>query len=243
MASRTFEQILAEVTSRSDPQRKIILDQIAALPTQLAADEKALDAKKDQAFDDILVGARRRGLGFSGIPLGEQAQYSAKEYAPALVNLRSGYNTRKRTLESALADIGRSDHAIAYDMFDRDRAFAEQQRQFNEQLAAQQRAASAAATRANPYAGLFGGQSDNSSAQQKQSTISTIMQGMQRLAGNDGKVSPDTYRRARSDWQALGYKVDEFDRIYSRYINPSHWYDYLPGPYSLNYIRSIGVRV
>lgn len=146
--ARTFDEVLAEVTAKSDPQRKIVLDQVAALPAQQAADEAALAAKKDQAFDDILAGARRRGLGFSGIPLGEQAKYTATDYAPALANLKSTYTQRRGTLESALADIGRSDYLTAQDIFARDRAFEEDQRRFD----LQQRAA---ASQQNSLANLF----------------------------------------------------------------------------------------
>lgn len=157
MAARSFDQILAEVSAKSDPQRKIVLDQVASLPTQQAADEASLEAKRAQANEDIITAARRRGTGIAlgGIPLGEQNKYAQTEYAPAVANLKAGYNTRRGTLESALADIGRSDYMGAQDIFDRDRTFYEQQRQFNEQIAAQQRAAAAA--RAIPTLGGVGG--------------------------------------------------------------------------------------
>jgi hypothetical protein len=80
--ARTFDQVLAEVTAKSDPQRQLVLGQIADLPTQQIAEESSLAAKKDLAYDDILSGARRRGLGFAGIPLGEQAKYNATAYGP-----------------------------------------------------------------------------------------------------------------------------------------------------------------
>lgn len=155
--ARSLDQILAEVTARSDPQRQIVLNQVSQLPAQQAADEASLAAKKDQAFEDITAGARRRGLGFSGIPLGEQAKYTATDYAPALANLKTSYGGRKATLESALADIGRSDYTTAYDIFDRERTFDENQRRYNlEQGAASRAAASAGASQGNPFAGLFG---------------------------------------------------------------------------------------
>src|SRR6185295_1910646 len=119
--ARSFKDVLAEVTAQSDPQKNIVLNQISQLPTQQAADESSLDAKKNQAFDDILGGARQRGLGFSGIPLGEQAKYTATDYAPALANLKSTYGTRQASLESALADIGKSNYATANDIFNQDR--------------------------------------------------------------------------------------------------------------------------
>lgn len=145
---RSLDQILAEVTSKSDPQRQLVLGQISQLPTQQAADESALDAKKTQAYDEILGGARQRGLGFSGIPLAEQAKYNATDYAPALANLKTNYGGRQATLESALADIGKNDYTTANDIFNQDRTFEEQQRQFNEQ----QRTAAA---QGGAFAGLF----------------------------------------------------------------------------------------
>jgi hypothetical protein len=155
--SRSFDDILAEVSAKSDPQRQLVLKQISDIPTQLAADESALGAKKDQAYEDIVSGARRRGLGFSGIPLGEQAKYNATDYAPALANTRTSYNNRQTTLESALADIGRSDYGTAQDVFGRDRAFEEQQRQFNDQMALQREQQRLAASQNSALASLYGG--------------------------------------------------------------------------------------
>lgn len=154
--ARTFSQILKEVSAKSDPQRKIVLGQISSLPQQQQAEESSLEAKKTQAFDEILGGARRRGLGFSGIPLGEQAEYSATEYAPAVARLKTGFNERRGTLESALADIGRGDYMSAQDIYDRYRQrqieqqqLAEQQRQFNLNYKLSQQAAADASRSAS----------------------------------------------------------------------------------------------
>lgn len=161
--ARSLNDVLAEVTARSDPQRQTVLNQIADLPNQQAAQTAAIGAQKDQAYQDITDQARRRGIGFSGIPLGEQAKYAATTYAPALANLGTSFNNQKGTLESALSQIGQNDYTTAYDMFNQDRNFEEQQRQFNESQKA------AAAAQANPFAGLFGnqgGQSNNQNATQ-----------------------------------------------------------------------------
>lgn len=164
--ARGFQDILNEVTSRSDPQRKIVLDQVAALPAQQQADEAGLAAKKDQAFEDILGGARRRGLGFAGIPLGEQAKYASTEYAPAVANLKSGYNTRRGSLESALADIGRNDYMSAQDIFGREQALEEQRRQFDlsYQLQQQQAADARRAAARSGFSPTFGGGAPAASA-------------------------------------------------------------------------------
>lgn len=158
--ARTFEQVLADVTKQSDPQRQTILRSIADIPSQQLAEEASLTAKKDQAYTDILDGARRRGTGvaFGGIPLGEQAQYAATEYAPAVARMKTGFNERKGTLESALADIGKNDYSSAYSIFNTDRQFEEQQRQFNEQMAENRKQAAAArAAQSASLADYFGG--------------------------------------------------------------------------------------
>lgn len=159
--ARSFDQILAEVNSKSDPQRQAVLKQVADITPQLAADESALGAKKDQAYQDIVDSARRRGLGFSGIPLGEQAKYNATEYAPALANLRTSANNRRTTLEASLADIGANNYSLANQIYGQDRAFEEQQRQFNEQMAfnrqQQADAQRSAAASSNALASLYGG--------------------------------------------------------------------------------------
>ena len=151
--ARTFDQVLADITKQSDPQRQTILNTVADLPNQLAAEETSLAAKKDQAYDDILGGARRRGTGvaFGGIPLSEQAKYNATEYAPAVARMKSGFNDRKSSLELALADIGKNDYSNAYNIFNTERSFEEQQQQFNEQQRAARAAAAAEQGNANAY--------------------------------------------------------------------------------------------
>jgi hypothetical protein len=147
--ARTFDQILSDVTAQSDPQRKVILNQIADLPNQEAAAVAGAGAAKDQAYQDILSGARQRGLGFSGIPLAEQAKYDANTYAPAIANLKSTYAGQRGSLESALAGVGANDYTTANNIFNADRTFDEGVRQFNENLAVQKQAASR-----DPFAGL-----------------------------------------------------------------------------------------
>lgn len=134
--ARTFEQVLAEVNAQSDPQRQPILQQIADLPRQQKAEEASLGAQKDQAFTDILDGSRRRGLGFSGIPLGEQAKFAATEYAPAVARLKTGFTQQATSLRGALADIGRNNYTTARGVFESDRAFDLAQQQAAEQRAA-----------------------------------------------------------------------------------------------------------
>lgn len=148
--ARTLDAILAELNQRTDPQRSTILNQIAELPKQQQDQEAGLRAQLDAANNNILAGARRRGLGFSGIPLQEQAQYAATEFAPALARNAAQYSQQKYTLESALNDLGSRNYQSAYDIYNTEvgrdfeaQKFAEQQRQFNEQMALERQKAAA----------------------------------------------------------------------------------------------------
>lgn len=141
--AQTFQDILNQVTAQSDPQRQIVLGQIADLPNQQAAQTSAIGAQKDQAYDQITNEAQERGLGFSGIPLGEQAKYDSTTYAPALANLATSFNGQKATLESSLAGLGSNDYSTANDIFNQQQSLAEQQREFDANLAEQQKEAAA----------------------------------------------------------------------------------------------------
>lgn len=151
MATRSFDQILSDVTAQSDPQRQVVLGQIADLPNQQAAQTSALGAQKDQAYQDITSQAQQRGLGFSGIPLGEQAKYNATTYAPALANLATSFNNQKGTLESALAGIGQNDYSNANTVYGQEQSLAEQQREFDATQALQKQQLS----QPSPLASLF----------------------------------------------------------------------------------------
>lgn len=146
--SRTLAQILAESNSVYDPQVASVQGQIDALPGQTAAEEQGLQAKQTQAFGDILNGARRRGLGFSGIPIGEQAQYTATNYLPALANLRTAQQQRATSLQDAILGIRERQNQFAQGVYQTEQDRAEQARQFDAAQAAQR-------AQAASYAGLF----------------------------------------------------------------------------------------
>lgn len=164
MATRTLDQVLSSLGSVYDPQIASVRKRQAAIPGQVAAEEQGLQAKQTSAFDEIVGGARRRGLGFSGIPIGEQAKYNATEYMPALARLRQGAREQALSLEDAILGINERRRAQAQSIYDTDRTFAEQRRQFNEnlrlqreQMAAQQRAAASANSFAPTLGSLLGG--------------------------------------------------------------------------------------
>ena len=148
MAVPSLGQITRELNNVYNPQVKLLQDKQAAIPGQIQSEETGLQAKQTQAFDDILGGARRRGLGFAGIPLQEQAKYTSTEFLPALARLRQQGNEQKMSLEEAILGVRERQNNMAYQtregILSREmamRQLREQQRQFNESQKAAARAA------------------------------------------------------------------------------------------------------
>ena len=137
MAVRTLSQIISELNTTYKPQIEQVRKRQAEIPGMIEAEEKGLGAKQEQAFGDILGGARRRGLGFSGIPLAEQAKYTATEYLPALARLRQSGREQQMSLEDAILGIRERRDTLAQSLRQQAIDRAEQRRQFNANLALQ----------------------------------------------------------------------------------------------------------
>lgn len=159
MQPRALDQILAELNPIYQPQVDLYRQRQADIPGQIASEEAGLEAKKNVAFDSILGGARQRGLGFSGIPLGEQAKYTATDYLPAVAKLRQSGRQQAQSLEEALLGINERKQTAALGM----RQY-EQQRydQYMEQLrreeeARRQQAEAQRAAGAGAFAPTMGG--------------------------------------------------------------------------------------
>lgn len=155
MAVRTLDQILSELSSTYEPQLANVRRQQELIPQQIAEEEKGLGAKQEQAFGDIVSGARRRGLGFSGIPLAEQAKYTSTEFLPALARLKQQGRQQAMSLEDAILGITERRNTLAQQLQQQDysrdfqeRQMAEQRRQFDENLRAQQQQSARAAASA-----------------------------------------------------------------------------------------------
>lgn len=149
--ARALEDVVKSLDPYYSGSKQIVQSQLDALPGETNAAIGQADAKLEVANDNILAGARRRGMGFSGIPLGEQAKYAATEYAPAIANLKSSQNTKQLSLSEQLNAMAREQRSQAQGIVDnelardlQERQFQEQIRQFNENLAAQERQAAAA---------------------------------------------------------------------------------------------------
>lgn len=159
---------MAELDPYYAGSKTAVQTQLDAAPVQQEAELSGLDAKLGQANDNILSAARSRGLGFSGIPVAEQAKYAATDYAPAVANLKGKYVTQKNTLTEALNSLGRDQMTQGQSIFDaeqqRDLAqqqLNEQKRQFDMQLAESKaqaaRAAAASGGGSYSFVGLGGG--------------------------------------------------------------------------------------
>jgi len=145
MAARSLEQIINELNTSSQPQIQSIRNRKQGLAGELQADEQALAGQQNRAFTQITDGARRRGLGFSGIPLGEQAQYASDVYLPALTRARNDFRNRELSLEEAIQGIYSGNSRQAQSLYQAELDRAEQIRQYNENMAFQREQAARAA--------------------------------------------------------------------------------------------------
>lgn len=153
--ARTLQQIIAELNPTFQPQVQSLEQRAQLLPQQIESEEAGLGAKKDQAYEDIVSGARRRGLGFAGIPLGEQAKYAATDYAPALARLRQSGQERAFSLQDAILGINERRDTLAQQLYGQDL----------DRDAQEKAARAAAAAAANPsFGNLFAGAGGNAGA-------------------------------------------------------------------------------
>lgn len=152
MAARTLSQIIAELNPTFKPQVQSLKTQMGLIPGEIQSQETALNAKKDVAYEDILSGARRRGLGFAGIPLQEQAKYAATDYAPALAGLRQQGQQKAMSLQDAIYSINERRDTLAQQIRqqEKDRAF-----QAREAELARRAAARAAASAGSGFSPTF----------------------------------------------------------------------------------------
>jgi len=139
--ARGLDEILRELDASYNPQKQSINERIAALPAQADAEIEGLKGQQTQAFDDILSGARSRGLGFSGIPLGEQAKYTSSQFLPAVARVRTSQNENQRSLSDALNSINLDQNKYAQTLRQTELDREQQERQFQQQLRASQAAA------------------------------------------------------------------------------------------------------
>jgi hypothetical protein len=222
--ARALDQIIAELDPGYAGSRKTTQTQLDALPGETTAQASGLQAQADQSHTDILDAARRRGMGFSGVPIGEQVKYDSTVFKPALANLYSSQNTRKSSLEEALNSLYRDQRNNAMTIQQSEQTRDEQIRQFNEtmnwnreQLARQEaenardRAATAAAASAGIGSYLGGGSTNAAKAAQIQRTAKGGYNfydaaGQAISAGQYAKLTGTGYRELLSQMAKAGDK-------------------------------------
>lgn len=155
---QNLNQIKKQLSVANRPIVRNIRGQIGANKAEQAAFVKGLEAQQGRAFGNITQGASNRGLLFSGIPLAEQADYTATEFLPALARGKAGFAEQRGNLRNQLFALNKDTLAQAMAIREKQLDRFEQARQFQEQLAAQERAAAAA--RAAAAGGGFNGLDD-----------------------------------------------------------------------------------
>ena len=248
--ARTLQQIITELNKADSGRVARAQTQKQGIGKQLEADEAALGSRKMQAFDSILEGARGRGLGFSGIPLGEQAKYVSTDYLPNLAKLRQGAQERRGGLEDFILGIGSENRKSAMGIRQSELDRAESQRQYNEslaleraKLAASQRAASQqSASRMfdfgqsqqqqsipnvriderSPGSFTFRGADDNpiTAANYANQTNQDIRDVLYDIGSRGDKVAANLYNQLD---EASRYGSDTFNRALSQYEKQFPW--------------------
>lgn len=162
--ARDLDSIIKELDAGYDPARRLINERISAQPAQADAEIQGLRAQEQDYYDNnIMAGARQRGIGFSGIPIGERAKYGATQFLPAVARVKQAQTDQRSSLLEALNNTNIDQRTRALSIYQQELDRDEQQRQFNEQLAAQERErerqarASAAASAFSPTMGGLGG--------------------------------------------------------------------------------------
>lgn len=147
---RALKDILTELDTVYNPQRETYNTQLQAVDPQLQAEQQGLEAQKRDAFDQITTAANRRGLFYSGLPIAEEQRYTGQQFLPAIANLRAKYASQRFGLQDAIAKLTADQYNQAYGVQQKERELEEEQRQFNERLAAQR------ASSAGGVGGAFG---------------------------------------------------------------------------------------
>ena len=143
--ARALQDIITELNSVYDPQRQVYSGQMTQLDPQMTAEQQGLEATKKDSFQQITERANRRGMFYSGIPVQEEQRYTASEFLPAVANLRAKYASQRFGLQEALTKLTAEQYNQANSLRQKELDREEEQRQFNERLAAQERASRASA--------------------------------------------------------------------------------------------------
>jgi len=232
---RSVAQIKKTLTASQAPRRRNIQKMIAAERKQQAADIKGLEATQRKSFGNITQGASNRGLLFSGIPLGEQAEYTATQFLPAVARRKTQGAGTIGDLRSSLLSLNEDAlaRAISIQEREKDRRFqaleAQKAREAAEREAARARAAARAASGGgfsptlgfDPTTATGGG-----GGQEKQRAMADVGQLMNR------KGTADFYREIQAINQSAGYG-NQYDKMKLQLLRSS-----LPGMFQNNKLNT-----
>lgn len=145
MAARTLEQIMAELDPGYTASRTTIQNQQAGLGGQEAADLAQLEDTKVDAYRNIDDTAAARGVLYGGVPAISQSQYLKNTFTPAYSGIKSNYANKSTSLEEALNSLNREQRSGAMGIYQQEQDRAQQQAQWEAQMAEQRRQAAASA--------------------------------------------------------------------------------------------------
>lgn len=164
--AQNIDDIIKELDAGYNPQRQSINNRLAQLPGQAEAEIGGLKAQQETSFNDITDGARSRGMGFSGIPIAEQAKYTANSFLPAVARVRQSQNEVSTSLTDAMNGINTEQRNKAFGIRETQLGREQEESQFQRNLSAQRDAENRADARSRAAAGdggagalssLFGG--------------------------------------------------------------------------------------
>lgn len=176
---------------------------MADLGTTRSQTMSSLDQAKSNAFTSYGNTANSRGLFFSGFQPYEQNNYMQTKYNPGVTDANTKYTEGVNSANATL-NAGKQSLQDKIAQLNQQRADEAQQLVLNTQ--AQQ----AADAKANAAAAKAAGPTE---AQQKQAFSDASLANMQRLAGSDGHISPETYAQEAIKWLNAGYSVSDLKSL------------------------------
>jgi len=233
-AVRDLNALVGEIGQAYQPQYQTIDKDVAFNEQSGVAATAGLQAQQRQAFGGIEQAAQNKGMFFSGFSPSEQANYTSTVYLPKLAELNKTIAQTRNQLLGRKAELDTDIRNKAFATREQDmtslrdwqnqqaqRAWeAEQARikmEFDARQAAADRAASARASAASAPA--------NNVAENIRAMLDS-------RTGDDGKVSPTTWRQVAAYAYDNGIKFggdQGFASKYWQYVNPKYGKEYQQG--------------
>lgn len=225
----TLAQSMAAVGAGYDEQRALVNEQISGLGATYGAQRDALEGTRVKAFNTINDQAIGRGASFSGIPLGEQADYLSDKFLPGMVALGDQENQERMQYRQNIAQLNTQQNAAALGRIDQQQQALNQWNLTQAQLEAQRRenelnrqfeASQNAANRA-----LSASQSAGSAGPSLAESYASRLAEAATVKG--GYVSSSKWKALRSEFVASGYgTAQDFSSRFNAFVEPGQWKTY-----------------